>query len=198
MLFFDIIDQGHSCVDYAIGNDWEGIKCPENDGHQRAGKRITPLTLKLTSKKAVDFSWTTMANLVISEKALEILKMAGLKGFRVEPVKLIPPKKLEKLRSVSFWEFIPTGSGGYSHPDSGISLKVDCKACGLQIYTAFENGIIVDEKKWDKSDFFTVVEYPGVILCSEKAKKVIEENKLTNVGFVPSNELKWPEGVIKP
>jgi len=197
MVFFDLTDKNHSCVDYAFGNDWEGIKCPEVDGHQRAGKRITILTLKLGSKKIVDFSWTTLADIVISEKALQVFKENKLTGFRVEPVKLVSSKRLEKLGNVLLWECLVVGNGGYSHPDSGITLKTECKACGHRRFSAFENGIIVDEKNWDGSDFFTVIEYPKYILCTEKAKRAIEDNKLTNVDFIPSNELKWPEGVIK-
>lgn len=198
MVFFDLTDMDHSCVDFAKGNDWEGIKCPKVDGHQRAGKRTTVLTLKMVSAKIVDFSWTALADIVITDKTLEIFKRANLTGFRIEPVKIIPNKKLEKLGKVSLWEFLVTGSGGYSHPDSGVKLKSECKACGHRLFSAFENGIIVDEKKWDGSDFFTVIEYPKYILCTEKAKKVIEENQLSNVGFIPSHDLKWPEGVIKP
>lgn len=198
MNFFKINDKGKPCVDYALGNDWESIKCSEVDDHQRAGKRITALTLKLITTKIVDFSWSTLADIVVSQRAIEIFRESRLSGFRVEPVKLVQNKKLEKIGNVSLWEFIALGCGGNAHLSSGITLKTNCKACGLQIFSAFEKGIVIDEKKWDGSDFFSVIEYPKYVFCSERAKNIIENNMLTNIELIPSKELKWPEGVIKP
>lgn len=69
---------------------------------------------------------------------------------------------------------------------------------GLIRYSAFENGIQVDESTYDGSDFFTVVEYPKYILVNARAKAVIEQACLSNVGFIESSKLKWPDGVIRP
>jgi hypothetical protein len=103
------------------------------------------------------------------------------------------PESVPKL-----WEFVVTGDGGFSHPDSGVKLKYDCQACGLVRYSAYEHGIVIDEDAYDGSDFFAVKEYPAYVLVNEKAKAVIESHGLTGPNFVESSKLQWPEDVIKP
>lgn len=105
----------------------------------------------------------------------------------------VTPSDLPKL-----WELVVTGSGGAAHESSGIVELFRCASCGLVRYSAFEHGITVDESKYDGSDFFTVSEYPKYVLVSERAKAVIEQARLTNVTFVESSKLQWPQGVAKP
>jgi hypothetical protein len=66
------------------------------------------------------------------------------------------------------------------------------------VYSAYENGIIVDSNNWDGSDIFTVTGYNRYILITERLKKIIEDNKLTGAQIIPVRELIWPKGVIKP
>jgi hypothetical protein len=191
MIFFDLKDCERSFVDFAEGNDWEGIVCPVSDGHQRAGRRITPLTIEFVKSKSVDFSWTFLSDIVISEKAFKVMRDAGLTGFDVKPVKLIlqQSQRFAKLGSPTLWELIVTGSGGPAHPDSQIELEDACAACGMRHYTHHGDGIIVDENRWDGSDIFVVEEYTRFVLVTQRAKAVIEGNLLTNVKFVPSHEV---------
>jgi hypothetical protein len=180
-------------------NDWEGIVCPKDPGHQRAGKRITPLHLDIASKKVVDFSTTFLSDIVITDHALKTLKDADLTGFRVEPVVLHKtPKGMPPSEIPTLWELIVTGDGGYAHPESGIVVRRQCDACGSVRYSAYERGLIVDENAYDGSDFFTIREYPKHVLVNDRAKSVIKNNGLTNVKFVESSKLEWPEGVNKP
>jgi len=59
------------------------------------------------------------------------------------------------------WELEVQGRGGNAHPDSGIRLLYVCPECGYNVYSSFQNGIIVDESQWDGSDFFTINGYPN-------------------------------------
>ena len=161
MVFYDISDAGRSYVSLGEGNDWESIVCPVDDGHQRAGRRITQLHLALESKTVVDFSWTCLSDVVITDHALQILMAASLTGFRVEPTKVVSHRKQrDKLHILEVWEFVVSGTAGHTHRDSGILLKSTCEACGRMRYAAHEHGIVVDEAQWDSSDFFCVVESP--------------------------------------
>ena len=199
MIFYEIYDAGKSCVDYGEGNDWEGIVCSVDEGHRRAGRRITELRLELISSNIVDFSWTILSDIVVTERVVQVFEEAGLTGYELKPTKIVSVAKRVKIKSYpKFWELIVTGQGGHAHPDSGIALKFKCDTCGLVRYSAYEHGIIVDETQWDGSDLFTVIEYPKHILVTERVKNIIESHKLTNVKFLRSNEVKWPEGVIKP
>lgn len=198
--FFDLGSLSNEFLELSEeGNDWEGIVCPKEPGHQRAGRRITDLHIDIMSKKVVDFSTTFLSDIVISDNALKILEAAGLTGFRVKPTHIHKyPKGLDPSTVPKFWEFVAIGEGGLSHPESGIVLRHKCDACGLVRYSAYEHGIVVNEATYDGSDFFTVTEYPRHVLVTERAKKVIEGNGLTNVRFIESTKLVWPDGVIKP
>jgi len=199
MKFYRLLpDYEKSCVEGSEGNDWEGIVCPVDPGHQRAGRRVTTLHVDIIKSRIVDFSSTLLDN-VITDHALNVLKAAGLTGFTVKPLVIESyPKRLDPQSVPTLWELVVTGKGGHAHPDSGIVLKRKCDACGFVRYSAYENGIIVDESIYDGSDFFTVTEKPAYILVNERAKSVIENHCLTNVSFIESSKLEWPEGVIKP
>ncbi len=186
-------------VELSEGNDWEGIVCPKDSGHQRAGRRTTELHIHCVSTRVADFSSTILSDIVVTNHALAVLTQAGLTGFEVKnPVICSKPRIKNQCEIPKLWEFLVTGKAGNAHPDSGIVVKWKCDACGLIRYSAFEHGLIVNETNYDGSDFFTVTEYPKYMLISERAKTIIAENGLTNAQFVESSKLQWPEGVIKP
>jgi hypothetical protein len=180
-------------VEYAKGTDWEKVVCPVNDGHQRAGDRIGDLRINIIDKKRSEFLWTFFSECIISDKTANLFKSAGFSGFQLKPVQVRSKPVFEAL-----WEFIVVGKGGEAHPDSGIFLKDECVHCGHIQYSAFENGIIVEEKNWDGSDFFTVTGYPRYVLVTSRVKELILREGLRNVRLTLANELKWPKYVIKP
>jgi hypothetical protein len=61
----------------------------------------------------------------------------------------------------------------------------------MKRYSSFRHGVIVNERQWDGSDFFTVNGYPRIILISQRATDVIVDNELTNCALVPAHELRW-------
>ena len=186
-------------VELSEGNDWEGIVCPKDQGHQRAGRRITKLHVDLVSKRTVDFSSTILGDKVITDAALRVLNAAKLTGFRTEPVVVHAfPRGMDPEAVPQLWEFLITGDGGFAHADSEIKLKFKCDACGLVRYSAYEHGIVIDEHAYDGSDLFVVKEYPSHVLVNERTKAVIESSDLSGVRFIESSKLQWPDGVIKP
>jgi hypothetical protein len=198
-LFYDLDCSDARFVELAEGNDWEGVVCPKNSGHQRAGRRTTVLHINVVSKRVVDFSTTILPFVVITDKALQVLRRERLTGFRVEPVRIHGlPKGMDLHSAPKLWEFIVTGDAGLSHPESGITVKDKCEACGMVRYSAYDRGIKVNVDTYDGSDFFVVKEYPGHVLVNEKAKNVIEVHGLSGVTFVESMQLEWPNGIVKP
>ncbi len=200
MAFYKLqIDRAEKFVESSDGNDWEAVRCSANPDHQRAGRRVTVLKLDVVSSNAVDFSRTMLGDIVITNHALDVLRSAHLTGFTVERAAVCALPALTKdSASPTLWEFVVTGRGGPAHEGSGIVRLRQCDQCGLVEYSAFEAGIIVNEPTYDGSDFFVVAEYPNYILASERAKSVIEKNCLTNIEFIESGHLQWPEGVVKP
>jgi hypothetical protein len=186
-------------VEGSEANRWDSIVCAKHKGHQRAGRRLTELSLDVLSWNVVDFSRTMLSDIVVSQHALDVLRDANLSGFAVKPVRLSSyPAGVDGSKLPALWEFIILGTGGRAHRDSGISILRTCDECGLIRYSAFENGIVVDPSSYDGSDFFAVVEYPRYLLVNERAKSVIESSRLTNVRLVDSRTLKWPKGVRRP
>jgi hypothetical protein len=200
MTFYELqVGRARKFIEGSSRNDWEPLICPRDPGHQRAGQRLTPLFLDVLSWNVVDFSRTMLSDIVVTDHAIQVMRAEGLTGFEPQPVMIesvpagVTPSDLPKL-----WEFVVTGSGGAAHDSSGIVEIFRCASCGLVRYSAFEHGIAVDESKYDGSDFFTVSEYPKYVLVSERAKAVLAQARLTNVTFVESTKLKWPQGVARP
>ena len=186
-------------VDLSEGNDWEGVTCPREPGHQRAGCRTTDLHIDIVSKRIADFSSTILGNIVVTDSALKALEKSGLTGFCVKPVVVHGiPKGMDSKAVPELWELSVVGAGGKTHPESGITTICKCDECGLVLYSAYEHGLKIDEYEYDGSDFFTVVEYPTHVFVTEKAKRVIESIGNANVNFIESTKLEWPKGVIKP
>lgn len=181
--------------------DLEGIVCPVNPGHQRAGKRLTDLTVILPSPQVGDFVWTWPNECLITERVLGLFRQARLTGFEVKPVVVEKVKRLGKKRLEdipTLWELVVTGKGGDARPESGIRVIYRCEACGMVRYSSYRNGILVDEGQWDGSDFFTVNGYPKIILVTERVKDLIIAHRLTNCALIPAEKLRWPETVPRP
>jgi hypothetical protein len=200
MTFYKLeIGRERKYIEAGSDNDWESIVCPKDPGHLRAGRQLTDLFLDVLSWNGADFSRTMLSGVVITDHALEALRGAGLTGFAVKPTRVSSyPAGVERSEVPPLWEFLPTGTAGAAHPDSGIVELHRCEECGLVEYSSFKHGIVVKEATHDGSDFFTVTEYPKYILVGPRAKQVIERNRLSNVGFVLSSNLQWPQGVAEP
>jgi hypothetical protein len=200
MKFFKLeISRARLFIEGNETNDWESIVCSKDEGHQRAGRRLTGLALDVMSWHVVDFSRTMLSEIVITDHALKVLRDAKLSGFTVNPVDVSSISMRREGGSFpKLWEFVVTGKGGRAHKSSGIRKLRECSACGLVEYSAFKNGIVVDVSTYDGSDFFTVTEYPAYVLVSERARATIENHRLTNVAFIESTKLEWPKEVSEP
>jgi hypothetical protein len=163
------------------------VKCPKDPDHQR-GERDQNVNLWIDIKKPKigDFVPTVYSDWLITDRTAEIFKTHNLTGYKLQSVKVCN-KKLD----FNLWELVVTGSAGRAHPDSELRLIRHCEYCGSTKYTQIKKGvgIIVDEKNWDGSDFFTIVEYYKFILITEKVKKIIDEYNLKGVKVILPSEL---------
>jgi hypothetical protein len=200
MTFYELqVGRTRKFIEGSSRNDWETLICRIDSGHQRVGRRLTPLFLDVLSWNVVDFSRTMLSDIVVADHALRVLREKELTGFEVQPAMIDGvPAGVTSSDLTKLWEFVVTGRGGAAHESSGIVELCKCACCGLIRHSAFEHGISVDESTYDGSDFFTVSEFPKYVLVSERAKAVIEKARLTNVAFVDSSKMQWPQGVAKP
>jgi hypothetical protein len=166
------------------------ISCPVNDGHQRTG-RLNDLTIIIIDGNAFkyDVIWTWYSEPVINERVIKILKEEGLTGYILKPVTIKKIKKNKPEKIPLYQELNIVGKAGV-HPDTELIVVGRCDACKHVDYRGWKNKLIIDEKKWDGSDFFHLDPYPGGIFVSERVKEVFEKHKVTGVEFTPSEECK--------
>ncbi len=200
MIFYKLSIKDYSRADFAEGTDWEGIKCPIDKGHQRAGTRIGDLKIDLKSAKVPHFITTFLSDWIITEEVATLFEEAGFTGYTLKPIGVDKVGRGSKYAVPPLWEFIVIGNGGNAHPKSEIKLKYECTACGHKIYTDFGKGLFVDESQWDGSDFFTIWPLPKFIIVTERVKEFIEKNKLKNCRLIPTADLigSGEEGTLTP
>lgn len=177
-----------------IGVSYPPILCSLDPRHQRPGKRVGSPKLVLPTVQTSDFVWTWSNDCIVADRILRLFHGAGLTGFEANS---IPVAQVKGRRATShtpipeLWEVRVNGIGGDAHPDSGIKLLYTCSECGYQRYSSFNEGITVDPKNWDGSDFFTINGYPRLILITERTKQLIIDNKLTNCSILRTENLRW-------
>jgi hypothetical protein len=84
-------------------------------------------------------------------------------------------------------------------PDSGIRLddSGSCKSCGLLHYTEITDAEqLIDQSRWDGSDFFMVWPLPRFVFVTKRVANVIRDHHLTGVRIQPVSELKPSPHVI--
>ena len=135
----------------------ESVKCPINPMHQHPGKRLTDLTVVLADDEVEDFVWTWYSDCLVQARTLKLLHKCGFRGFEVRPV--TARFKRSSARPPALWELVLTGWAGMAPVASGIRLdeSKSCLACGSLKYTGLVHPErLIDETKWDGSDFFMV------------------------------------------
>jgi hypothetical protein len=89
-------------------------------------------------------------------------------------------------------------------PKSTVKIELECRACGRIKYKSFEGiaekdmdatiprtpgkGLFFAQKDLQGADFFRP-KYTGLILCTDLAKKFIEERQYNNVEFLEVGEI---------
>ncbi|MBL9076039.1 MAG: hypothetical protein JNL08_00965 [Planctomycetes bacterium] len=124
--------------------------------------------------------------------------MSGLTGFLMRPVVVYVAAGIKPERQSPLWEMVVTGCAGHADPASGISLVRVCRTCGLEEYSSYKRGLRVSAGSYDGTDVFTLVEYPRLMLCTKRFVQIVEEARLSNIGFADATALQWPDGVIRP
>jgi hypothetical protein len=175
--------------------DLEHVVCVADKGHQRAGKRLTPLSIELRYGKVNDFVWTWYGECLLQDRVVELLKRECFTGFDVKPVSARFKGRSEQVPTL--WEFAVTGWAGLAKPESGVRRTEYCEKCQHARYSDFENpAFLIDETKWDGSDFFMVWPLPGFIFTTDRVAIFLRKHGFTGMKLMRVEELRKPEGVI--
>jgi hypothetical protein len=174
--------------------NFETLFCPIDDGHQRAGKRLSNLSVSLPRPPVEDFVWTWLSDCLIKDSVLELFKKNGFSGFDVKPVRAI--FKRSDTEPPPLWELLETGSGGIAPPESGIRFIGSCPGCSFRSYSAWTDPErLIDQSQWDGSDFFSV--WPvHKLFITERVMRAIRDNKLKGYVVKPLREVVFPKSII--
>jgi hypothetical protein len=177
--------------------DMETVVCPENSGHQRPGKRLTDLSVKLPGSDVQDIVWTWYTECLLTDFAMMSFRQAGFTGFDVRPVKAAFARA--KKNPPQLWELVVTGWGGIAPPESGVKLVKECRACGATQYTCpTDTSRLVDHSRWDGSDFFIVWPLPRYICVTDRVAEAVRENGLKGCVLTRPEDLDFGGGNCSP
>lgn len=171
-------------------NPFESIYCPEFKGHQRAIRSLTAQLRLIIPNNNDDLITTWYSDWLVNETVANLLKNNNITGYKLSDIIVRIDKRKGSNVNKKLYELVVTGSGGNIHPSSGYKVLDVCKYCGRVKFRSFDNGIIVDRESWDKSDIFTVREYPKYILVTERVRKIFLDNKITGCEFFHADKLK--------
>ena len=190
------------------------IYCSANPGHRHAGKRLTDLSVLLTSRRIPDFVWTWSSNCLIQDHVLRLFHEQGFSGYEVKPVKArmkvrakepdpcddnpgLRAEVAAKIEIPTLWELVVTGWAGMAPPESGVRLIESCPACGLKGYSCFTDpSRLIDESQWDGSDFFIVWPLPNFIFVSARVARFIRRSRLLGAHLKQPSKLRC-EGILR-
>jgi len=187
---------------------------PEHNERWWCGHRGV-LSIVIPRSDLGDFTWSWYWDCIVTQRVLDMFLNAGFTGFKQRPVKVERIKSKDEHRRdhcdefegednrkeilsrekqlPTLWELVITGKGGEAHPDSGIRIIEECDDCGIVIRTKWDHikhGLIVNEKEWDGTDFFTINGFPQYYIITERVKKMIVEEEFNNCVIVKADRIK--------
>jgi len=98
-------------------------------------------------------------------------------------------KTQEELRS-KLWH-VCVGRA-HASPEMNIVAVNQCLTCGVASYSTWDNGVLIDESRWDGSDILRLYEDVVGILVTKKVRDIVEREGFTGVEFIPAGEYTDP------
>lgn len=93
------------------------------------------------------------------------------------------------------WELVRTGWGGLAKPASGIERIRFCEVCRSVRYSGIKDASqLIDENKWDGSDFFMVWPMPTHVFVTDRVVQLIRKEKLSGAVMIASQDLPTTDG----
>lgn len=146
-----------------------------------------PLQIYFQGKRMADF-YTIPQYTFINDNIQKVLLENSITGFSLEPIGLqeevLPFMKLPMEHMETLKELVVHGDGGYICNSEGKQIK-KCQYCGkIAGDRRSIEGLSVNIKEWDGSDIFFFRNWFGVIIVTERVKKIIEKHKFKNIRFI--------------
>lgn len=182
-------------------------KCPVCGKPVTARRWMPPHQVKLSRarpSKWGDFMWGPASSLLVSRHFKQIYEQEGLTGISSfsEPVEII---RMGSLKNGQFpapppvYHVIHVLWGGANQDDAASRLKfndsaaVQCTHCRFNRSGRRQERVIVEPGSWNGKDVFIPRNAPVLFLVSERFKQVVEEHRLTNAWFIPSEHYAYDD-----
>jgi hypothetical protein len=153
-----------------------------------------PHRVKLSSERYPDLLWGAGFDLAVSGRFRELYEAAGLQGI----VRFDPPMEIIRVRGTPVEGVKPPPPeyhnvlivhGGADLDDELSNARRDrglCDYCRQSIRAV--DRVILRPGSWAGADIFKAYGLPGHRLVTERFKRLVEENELTNALFIPAEE----------
>ena len=176
------------------------VKCPQ------CGERVSgaywqhPRKVVLTRRKAPDFLYAYCDNVpcVLSEKAIEQITQAGLKGIdcfeEIECVQFQRKSKKELMAPRYFHVELARSCITIDHQQSDIQYgaskdRIACPICRQVPATYnFFRSLAFHTSDYEGYDIFQIYELGNTVFLSERFVKFYESSKLTNLYYGPAQK----------
>ncbi|WP_296615750.1 hypothetical protein [Sphingomonas sp.] len=174
---------------------YNSIPCDVDPDHNGQSIIVPPYEFVARKKNsAADFMWSWTRDILIGDKAVDILRGNDVSGYRLADANLKsgagipPPGHYSVLR--------PTGWGGLARPESGIHLdEGPCPGCGRVHYSGLkEPSLLFDPDQWDGSDVFMIWPLPLFTFATARVRDIVVENNIMGVEFTPLREMEPSDG----
>lgn len=116
------------------------------------------------------------------------LKRSQVTGWRQGYLRIQKNFKFDS-KNKEYHELIIVGRATLSTKNLELGLIIECRHCGFKKYKYPDAGFVIPIDCWDKTDIFSIAEFPGIIVISDRLR--LELSKHTFSGFELINTKEW-------
>jgi hypothetical protein len=146
-----------------------------------------------------DFAFFGLAEFLVSDRAAAAIAeggVTGLSGF--EPVEAV---KVEGGDSPPTYRHVLVAFSDAAVDENKSSLvrrgEVTCERCRSDGLDAI-HGFVIEPGTWTGEDVFIARGLPGVVVASQRFKRLVDDHELTNIELVPTDEYDWdPQAAVR-
>ncbi len=139
-------------------------------------KGVVEFSVQRGGGKAGDLIWGGASILLASSRVMDLLSANGMTGFSTYQARIVRGNTVVE----GYSGLAVSGRGGPNDPKA--------YAGGFIPGTTIRRIDGLHPTQWDGSDFFTLDDIPGAVLVTERVKKLLVKEKVTNCNFRPSHD----------
>lgn len=159
---------------------WDTISCSLYGTVE--SRRVGPLRI-VEVPSITGAIWTWYSDLLLNDRAKALVEccVSGCTFYQAELSEAVA-RRIQPL-----WELRTTGFAGFAA--GAIEVTSRCAECGIYSYAVHSPfSQLVDLRKWDGSDVFTIWPFPRLQICTEKAAAIFRADEMNGIAAIPIDE----------